>query len=246
MALQDEFARSGQWLFRRRSFLPLLLTPLVAFQMRDFTFPDGSHVQDTVWDLFCLAIALAGIAVRILTVGHTPVGTSGRNTRTLAARTLNTTGMYSIVRHPLYLGNCLIWMGIALFPRSGGLALTVALAFWLYYERIMFAEEIFLREKFGSAFDRWAAQTPAFLPDPRRWQPSPLPFSLRSVLRREYSGVFAVIVSMSLLDLIGERMVLHKWRMETFWMVLLLAAALLYLTVRTLKRKTRILDVAGR
>ena len=70
MALQDEFARSGQWLFRRRSFLPLLLTPLVAFQMRDFTFPDGSHVQDTVWDLFCLAIALAGIAVRILTVGQ--------------------------------------------------------------------------------------------------------------------------------------------------------------------------------
>ena len=41
-----------------------------------------------------------------------------------------------------------------------------SLAFWIYYERIMFAEEAFLRQKFGETYRRWAATTPS-PPSPR-------------------------------------------------------------------------------
>ena len=51
--------------------------------------------------------------IRIYTVGTTPAGTSGRNRDKQIAEKLNKTGVYSIIRHPLYLGNLLIWLGVA-------------------------------------------------------------------------------------------------------------------------------------
>ena len=68
------------------------------------------------------------------------------------------------------------------------------LAFWLYYERIMFAEESFLRQKFGETYQQWAATTPAFLPRFSQWRKPSLPFSWLNVLRREYSGLMIVIL----------------------------------------------------
>src|SRR5690349_5318517 len=201
MPLREEFVTTGEWLFRWRSYLPVvLLVPVVAV-----TWARGHTglrpVPDRTGDAFCLAVAMLGVVVRGIAIGSAPAGTSGRNTAEgQVASTVNTTGMYSVVRHPLYLGNFLNWMGVALFPRSGWLAVVIALAFWLYYERIMFAEEEFLRGKFGDAYERWAAETPAFLPDPRRWRAPTLPFSGRNVLKREYSAVFGVVACLTALD----------------------------------------------
>ena len=87
--------------------------------------------------------------VRSYTIGTTPRGTSGRNTEEQVAEQLNSSGIYSTVRHPLYLGNYLMWIGIVLFTKSISFTIIVSLMYWLYYERIMFAEERFLERKFG-------------------------------------------------------------------------------------------------
>jgi len=76
-----------------------------------------------------------------------PKNTSGR-TNSLIAERLNTTGMYSIVRHPLYLGNFLIVFGIVLFIQVLWFGIIVLAGYWFYYERIIFAEEEFLRKRF--------------------------------------------------------------------------------------------------
>ena len=52
--------------------------------------------------------------MRFYTVGTTPKETSGRNTNQQVAAVLNSTGMYSMLRHPLYLGNYLIWVGLSI------------------------------------------------------------------------------------------------------------------------------------
>ena len=59
-------------------------------------------------------LTLSGLALRAYTVCTTPKGTSGRNTARQVADHLNTKGIYSVVRHPLYLANYLIWAGILL------------------------------------------------------------------------------------------------------------------------------------
>ena len=61
-----------------------------------------------------ISISVLGFLVRFYTIGTTPKGTSGRNTKEQVADVLNSSGMYSMLRHPLYLGNYLIWLGISL------------------------------------------------------------------------------------------------------------------------------------
>ncbi len=169
--------RSGTYLFRRRSYLPLLFLPVVVLVLENFSYLGESETIDHLWELFCVAVAASGLSLRALTVGYVPSHTSGRNTKQQKAHTLNTTGMYSIVSHPLYLGNFLIWLGVALFAHTWWFVLIVILAFWIYYERIMFAEEEFLRTRFGAEFEGGPGEPPpSFLPSATGYhQPSPFP-----------------------------------------------------------------------
>ena len=246
MALREEFEGEGNWLFRWRSYLPLVLLVLVLIVMEDFTYLGNSTTLDIVWEVFCVLVSSVGLAVRAFTIGYAPRGTSGRNTAGQMAEVLNTTGIYSIVRHPLYVGNFIMWLGLSLFPHLWWLTVIYILAFWLYYERIMYAEEHFLRGKFGEQYDAWAEKTPPFIPNVKLWRPPNLPFSFRNVLRREYNGFFAMVVTFFVLEVRGDLAVEGRLILETGWLILLGVSFVIWLVLRTLKRKTALLDVEGR
>ena len=252
MPLREEFRRTGNWLFRWRSYLPLaVLVAVLVAMATSYSYPNGSPRAAILYEALCFVVSLVGLGVRIAAVGCAPQGTSGRNTAEgQVATTVNTTGLYSLVRHPLYLGNFLMYLGIAMMPRSGWLVLTFVLVFWLYYERIMYAEEEFLRERFGETYERWASETPAFLPRlhclASCWRRPALPFSRRSVLKREYSGVFAMVTCFAVLDAIGESRVRGELTIDPFWATLFGVTLVLYLTLIALKRRTRLLKVPGR
>ena len=255
MALREDFERQGAWLFRWRSYLPLVMVALVVASMTTFEYPAHDRARQDRWELACLAVSALGLLVRALVIGYVPRGTSGRNTAEgQVAEVLNSTGMYCLVRHPLYLGNFLMWLGLAMLPRSPWLVLTVALAFWLYYERIMFAEEEYLRRKFGAPYETWATLTPAFWPRPRavvralagRWARPALPFSFRNVLKREYSSVLAVASFFAFVDLLGSYVAERRARLDHCAASVLAVGLLFYVVLRTLKRRTRLLAVRGR
>src|SRR5579863_6980049 len=102
MVLRDQLESSGAWLFRYRSYLPLAILPVFAICLASSTYLGRSHRLNEFWQAGCMLISFLGLALRVIVVGRAPVGTSGRNTREQAANTLTTTGMYSLVRHPLY------------------------------------------------------------------------------------------------------------------------------------------------
>lgn len=235
----------GDWLFRHRSYLPVFLLPALGAAL---ALP-AQQVQaesEPLWQVICLSVSLLGFVLRAWTVGTAPAGTSGRNTSRQVASQLNTDGPYSIVRNPLYLGNALMWSGLVMYARSLPLTLGIGLAFWLMYGPIIRAEEAFLRARFGPEFERWAACTPVFLPRPSRFRPARLPFSLRNVLRREYSGLAALLLLFGMEVIIRHRSVTGRWDVGPGWFVLEASAAVLYLVLRMLKRHTRLLHVAGR
>jgi protein-S-isoprenylcysteine O-methyltransferase Ste14 len=246
MALSDELQRQGIWLFRWRSYLPLAFIALIAVAFINFDWPFQSYLFHEYWEFVSLGVSLLGLTVRVLTVGHTPKGTSGRNARRQIAEQLNTTGMYSLLRHPLYLGNYLIGLGISLVLFVWWLPLLFSLMFWLYYERIMFAEEAFLDQKFGEIFQNWAASTPAFVPRVRNWRRAPMPFSLLNVLRREYTAVMVVILGHAGIELVEHLIMDHRVVWEPFWVSLIMGGVVLYFALRMLKRQTEWLDVPGR
>jgi isoprenylcysteine carboxyl methyltransferase (ICMT) family protein YpbQ len=159
--------------------------------------------------------------------------------------------MYSIVRNPLYLGNFIIYFGIALATKSWWFVFLVGAAYWLYIERIIAAEEAYLAAKFGEVFERWTAKTPIFVPRLALWQRAEARFSLRTVLRREYPGVLACAASFVALNAIEELVVegvpFERWLTEDRVVLLIFALALvLFLVLRTLKKSTRFLHVSGR
>ncbi|MBI4794963.1 MAG: DUF1295 domain-containing protein [Deltaproteobacteria bacterium] len=246
MALREEFRKSGEWLFRWRSYLPLLLIALFLLALAGFRHPYGSLPVGGLWEYFCIAVAFAGLGIRTLTGGYVPVGTSGRNVKGQVADVLNTTGVYSLVRHPLYLGNFLIWLGISLFLGLWWFSLIIILILWLYYERIMFAEEEFLREKFGGAFTEWAGKTPAFIPKMSNWVKPNLPFSFKTAIRKEYSGFFAMMAVFTLLKIAGEFLSYGRLGIGWNWAIMFSLSLIIYLGVRYLKKRTDWLNVAGR
>lgn len=242
MALQEEFAKTGEYFFRWRSYLPLLLAGLFILAL----LHQSSGLRHPVWDLMCLAISLMGEGVRFFTVGFVPRGTSGRNTLRQVAETLNTTGMYAVVRNPLYLGNFIIWFGLSLFMRSWWFTTLIVLLFTVFYERIMWAEEAFLREKFGDTFMEWAEHTPAMIPRFRNWRPPSLPFSWKSAIKREYGSFYAIIVTFTALELLSGLFSSGKLTLAPLWIKLLAGSTVMYLTLRYLKKKTRVLATDNR
>jgi protein-S-isoprenylcysteine O-methyltransferase Ste14 len=219
---------------------------LFILALAHFRYPFANRGLDLAWDGGCLALALVGQVVRFFTVGFVPRGTSGRNTREQVADTLNTSGMYAVVRNPIYLGNFIIWFGLSLFMKSVWFTTVISLFFIVFYERIIFREEAFLRQKFGDAFREWAAATPVILPRFKNWRPPSLPFSFKSAINREYGTFFAIITTFTVLELLGGLFNSGKLRLDAVWVKLFIFSGVLYLTIRYLKKKTKVLATDNR
>jgi protein-S-isoprenylcysteine O-methyltransferase Ste14 len=246
MALQEEFETTGEYFFQWRSYLPLAMAVLFILALVQFRYPFADRGLNLAWDGGCLAVALVGQVVRFFTVGFVPRGTSGRNTRGQVAEVLNTTGMYSVVRNPIYLGNFIIWFGLSLFMKSVWFTTVIVLFFTIFYERIIYREEAFLRQKFGDVFMEWAAATPVILPKFQNWQPPSLPFSFKSALKREYGTFFAIITTFTVLEVLGGLFSYGTLTIDAIWVKLFLFSGVFYLTIRYLKKKTKVLATENR
>ncbi len=249
--LQKELERQGNWLFRHRGALPLVaLCAGFCIYLFSKLHPDEFSLAREPWKMvyqdLCLAVGLAGLAVRVYAVGHTPAGTSGRNTAEgQLAEKVNTTGIYSVVRHPLYLGNFLMWLGIALLTANVWFVLLFCAVFWIYYERIMYAEEQFMSRKFGDEYRTWADRTPAFFPNFRLFVKPALPFSWKKAMKKEKNGLVALFAVFFLFDAAGETIAGTR-DYNLLFAIGFGVSLVAYCILKYLKRKTTLLDEPGR
>lgn len=251
MALQEEFEQQGNWLFKYRSFLPLVVLSVgTALYLRTEIYPETFILEETpyefYYEMFALIISLFGLFVRFYTVGYTPKNTSGRNTNQgQVADTLNTTGIYSIVRHPLYFGNFLMWFGVAMLTGHFWFIIAFVLFYWIYYERIMYAEEQFLRNKFGEQYLEWSINVPAFIPKLKNFKKSDLPFSWKKVLKKEKNGLFALFLIFFVFDFLGK-IIEHKTDYNYFLIGMCILTGLSYIVLKYLKKRTDLLNEPDR
>ncbi|MDR2026842.1 MAG: isoprenylcysteine carboxylmethyltransferase family protein [Prevotellaceae bacterium] len=246
MDLQEQLEYQGNWLFKYRGILPviILIAGIIVLIYSELNpvkfFKDIASFMD-YYTIACIFICLTGLAIRVYTVGYTPDNTSGRNTSEQIAETLNRTGIYAIVRHPLYVGNFLMWLGIALAVQNFWFVFVFALVYWIYYERIMYAEEQFLRRKFGQAYLEWAERTPAFIPNFKLFVKPATPFRWKKVLKQEKNGLLALFVIFSLFDFIGE-FVRKKYDFNFALYIICFITIILYCVLRYLKKNTQLLN----
>jgi len=240
MALIHSFEKSGNTLFRHRGPIPAILfilaIPVVYFT--NISFLNSAFVSAIT--IVAILVSIIGFWVRAYSIGTTPRGTSGRNTKEQVAESLNTTGIYSTVRHPLYLGNYLIWIGLVIFCFNIYFILLVSLAYWLYYERIMFAEERFLERKFGDEYLNWSLTVPAFIPSFKKYQKSTIPFSIISVLRREYSGFLACVLGYTFIDNLRYYIMYNEFDFRRISIYIFIISIIITLILRTLKHSNKL------
>ena len=61
MPLQEEFERSGSWLFKWRSYLPLALVAVLIIAMDEYRYPGNSEILDELWEVVCLLVSFFGL-----------------------------------------------------------------------------------------------------------------------------------------------------------------------------------------
>lgn len=144
----------GEFLFKYRSYtpIPFLLLLLLFARPTELTLISG------------FVLVIAGELVRIWGVSYAGGET---RTRSAGASKLVTQGPFSYVRNPLYVGNIIIYLGIAIMANTFTPVLQIAiLAFscFQYYFIVVDTEEPKLKELFKESYEDYSLNVKRFLP----------------------------------------------------------------------------------
>lgn len=165
------------------------------------------EAAETAWDAFAASVALAGVAIRMLTVGFESKHAGSEPAQPVAGPAYMG-GLYSVVRHPLYLGNVVILLGLALAVKVSWIVPLMLAASGLLYGFVALWEEGLLIDRLGLIYRGWRSRTPAVLPNFSGWRTPGLRFSWRRALQCERDTLYHVIVGLFLIelatDIIGE------------------------------------------
>ena len=127
-------------------------------------------------------IALVGELIRIWAAGHVE-----------KSREVTRSGPYRFTRHPLYLGSSIIGIGVAVASGSLLVAAIVITYLAITITAAIRAEEAHLREKFGDAYDAYAARVAP---------PMIRSFSVaRALANREHHTIAGLAIAFALLAL---------------------------------------------
>ena len=240
----DKKEKLGNLLFKYRGQIPILFF-LLSIPFLFYT-NQISYQSQNIFNFFSVIFLIFGFLIRAYTIGTTPSGTSGRNTKYQVADELNTTGLYSILKHPLYLGNYFIWLGVVIFSYNILLVIIVSILYFIYYGIIIYAEDVFLSKKYKEKYLNWSKRIGSFIPNFSCFEKSKLSFSFKSVLRREYSGLLAAIISYNYIFVLRNYFHFEKIKFSFFLISCLIIILIISIFLKILKTKTKILDEKGR
>ena len=246
MLLLDLFQKQGEICFKYRGQLPVFLFLLV---IPFILFTDYTLISSIIYNLSItigVIMIILGLLIRFYTIATTPKGTSGRNRKAQVADSLNTKGIYSILRNPLYLGNYMIWLGISITTINIYFVVFMTLIFIFFYERVIFVEEIFLKNKFKDSYLHWSSNTPVIIPSFSNYSRSEVSFSFLSILRREYATVASTAIGFIYVELIRNFTISNEIILNntTFNTVIIIFIVVIILSL--LKKFTTILNEQNR
>jgi protein-S-isoprenylcysteine O-methyltransferase Ste14 len=195
----------GNFLFRwRNTIFPCLFVVLLLPGPRLFANP---------WHALLLSVVITGLGqtIRALTIGLRYIKRGGRGGK-VYANDLVTQGIYGHVRNPMYVGNVLICLGVSIASNSLVVAAAAVPVAAFAYVAIVAAEEKYLREKFGEAYEAYCRDVPAWVPDLRGLGEtlSGMTFNWRRVVVKEFGTPFGWISA------IGALTLLNLWRSGSF------------------------------
>lgn len=112
-------------------------------------------------------IVIGGELLRLW--GVAIAGSETRTTGPVGGTFLITTGPFSYVRNPLYVGNMMMYVGVGVMANLPSVALIAGGYFLFQYSLIVSLEEEYLLKTFGENFQRYCDAVPRFFPGLKRY-----------------------------------------------------------------------------
>ena len=190
----------GNFLFKYRGILPV---PIIIFSLVYYYFSYSYEITQFQY-LLSLSISISGLILRVYAVGYAFQKTSGKNTAKQIAESLNTSGIYSVLRNPLYLANFLNWLGIVLLLSDIILTVFVTLFFAHIYYYIILVEENFLKEKFKKKYEEYLNLVPRIIPSLKNWKEPVTDFNIKKSLINIKNGLLGIAIVFNLINLIDN------------------------------------------
>ena len=220
----------GNACYRYRNAVPLLYLLLGVFiwQWSEPFISQPRHPDaEIIYEICCLAVSLSGLTLRFITKGFGQIPIKSKKDLLPSADILYTKGMYSIVRHPLYLADFFIFLGMVLYIQNFKFITCYFLLFTVFFERIIAAEEIYLKAKFGKQFMDWSDKTPAFFPDISLFKSTGSKFSRKIIFRKGPRFFLKIMVIFYSMEWINYFLVGHK--IEFYWHFFMAIGLLLFI-----------------
>jgi protein-S-isoprenylcysteine O-methyltransferase Ste14 len=135
-----------------------------------------------------VAVGLIGLLIRAWASGHLKKD-----------KELATSGPYGFTRNPLYLGNFVLGIGLALGACSWPALAVFAVYFLVFYSVTIARERRRMKELFPDGYADYRSRVPLFFPSLRRPRPSPVKFSWGLYLKNKEYRALAGMVGVALL-----------------------------------------------
>lgn len=151
---------TGEYAFGDMGQLILLVTFLIVWIADSFVFKYSTFLTRYISNYVRVPIALTILTISGLLAGF------GLNTvfgKTREEPQVITTGVFSIVRHPIYLGSILLYLGFILLSLSL-LSVLVWILIIVFYYMISRYEEKLLTQRFGSAYEGYKKKVSMLFP----------------------------------------------------------------------------------
>ncbi len=233
--------RAGRFVFKSRDLLFPGVMLALAFGTSAGSATGSAFASHTVAYVGFL-VSLTGQILRVAVIGLEYITRGGQN-REIWANHLVEGGIFAHCRNPLYVGNVLIYGGLAIVHGGWAMYLIAMPLIVLAYVAIVSAEEVHLRARFGDTYARYCERVP-------RWIPSchGLGTTLggsrmdwKRVVRKEYGTPFAWTSGMLLLLYLEHRGATPIPPTELRTLVgTWLGLAILYVTARWMKLSGRL------
>lgn len=195
-----------------------------------FSYPTHSSFKISIGFIF------AGLVIRLWSNGYA-----------IKSDKLTTSGPYTFVRHPLYIGTMLIAIGIVIMLRTSYVGIIFIILMALSYYRTIKKEEKMLQDKFKDEYINYKKEVPAVIPrilpytKGEKWS-----FSFKRLIQsKEYKLFFWIIIVVIAFCLKTDLIIEHKpmdigmWGLIAFALML----GLIDLISEIVKRRNRKIPV---
>jgi len=236
----------GNFFFRYRNWLFIILYLLLFIPSPPLFSEQYFGSQYWLYPLIIgLFVTILGQAIRGATIGLAYIIRGGKDKKVYAEE-LVTSGIFNHCRNPLYVGNILMLLGVGILSNSLIYVGVIMPLFLFIYQAIVLAEENFLRNKFGAAFDAYCKRV-------NRWFPSlkgigdsfaAMEFNWKRWILKEYNTQFVWMAGIVLILLFRYPQLTNgSVSQRNMWLAILIPAlGFFYGVVRYLKKSGKVTE----